>query len=149
MKISVYAIEKSPKDEFDAINQNFKKMSGKYATITSHSLFSKKLSSITNPKLAQEEYARIYEKHLGVLNIALDPLGKVIDSHEFSRLLSDQNDVRFFIGGAYGFNKQFLSKCHKVISLSKLTFAHKIAKTILYEQIYRGLSITNNHPYHK
>ncbi|MDN5377136.1 MAG: rRNA (pseudouridine1915-N3)-methyltransferase, partial [Sulfurospirillum sp.] len=45
--------------------------------------------------------------------------------------------------------EEFLKKTDKVISLSKLTYAHKIAKVVLLEQIYRGLCIKNNHPYHK
>jgi len=61
--------------------------------------------------------------------------------------LEQEHSVK--IGGAYGFNQEFLNKTQKVISLSKLTFAHKIAKTVLYEQIYRGHCIKNNHPYHK
>ena len=44
---------------------------------------------------------------------------------------------------------EFLSLCDSVISLSNLTFAHKIATLILSEQIFRSLSIINNHPYHK
>ena len=47
------------------------------------------------------------------------------------------------------FENEFLSLCDSVISLSNLTFAHKIATLILSEQIFRSLSIINNHPYHK
>jgi 23S rRNA (pseudouridine1915-N3)-methyltransferase len=57
--------------------------------------------------------------------------------------------VKFFIGGAYGFEKAFLDKGDKVISLSSLTFSHKIAKMVLLEQIFRGYAILHNHPYHK
>ena len=57
--------------------------------------------------------------------------------------------VKFFIGGAYGFEEQFLKQCDKVISLGKITMSHKIAKVVLLEQIYRGFSILSNHPYHK
>jgi len=57
--------------------------------------------------------------------------------------------VKFFIGGAYGFEESFLKKSDKVISLGKITMSHKIAKAVLLEQIYRGFSILSNHPYHK
>jgi 23S rRNA (pseudouridine1915-N3)-methyltransferase len=30
-----------------------------------------------------------------------------------------------------------------------LTYAHKIANIVLCEQIFRGLCINHNHPYHK
>ncbi len=57
--------------------------------------------------------------------------------------------LSFLIGGAYGFEEDFLNKGHAIISLSKLTMSHKIAKVVLLEQIYRGFSILSNHPYHK
>jgi 23S rRNA (pseudouridine1915-N3)-methyltransferase len=57
--------------------------------------------------------------------------------------------IKFFIGGAYGFEEKFLSQSDAVISLGKITMSHKIAKAVLLEQIYRGFSILSNHPYHK
>ncbi len=48
-----------------------------------------------------------------------------------------------------GFEKNFLDKCDKVISLSDLTMAHKVVTLVLLEQVFRGLAIKNNHPYHK
>jgi 23S rRNA (pseudouridine1915-N3)-methyltransferase len=82
-------------------------------------------------------------------NIALDVLGIQIDSFAFSKILENKTIINFYIGGAYGFNKEFLSLCDRVISLSNLTYAHKIANIVLCEQIFRGLCIINNHPYHK
>jgi len=57
--------------------------------------------------------------------------------------------VKFFIGGAYGFEDEFLKQSNAVISLGKITMSHKIAKAVLLEQIYRAFSILSNHPYHK
>jgi 23S rRNA (pseudouridine1915-N3)-methyltransferase len=79
----------------------------------------------------------------------LDESGKVYDSIGFSNIFEKENEINFFIGGAYGFEDNFLKQCNEVVSLSKLTFSHKIAKIVLLEQIYRALSIVNKHPYHK
>lgn len=57
--------------------------------------------------------------------------------------------VKFFVGGAYGFEDSFLKKSDAIISLGNITMSHKIAKAVLLEQIYRGFSILSNHPYHK
>ena len=79
----------------------------------------------------------------------MHPDGKIIDSYEFSKLLDDKIAIKFFIGGAYGFENDFLKNGDAVISLGNITMSHKIAKVVLLEQIYRGFSILSNHPYHK
>ena len=80
-------------------------------------------------------------------NIILTPEGKLVDSFEFSNFF-EHSKINFFIAGAYGFEEEFKKKGIN-ISLSPLTMSHKIAKIVLFEQIYRALAIKNNHPYHK
>lgn len=87
-------------------------------------------------------------------NIILDGRGKELSSLEFatfiSQTISRQNkDIAFFIGGADGFDEEFLKKGNFVLSLSKLTFPHELARVILLEQIYRAFTIINNEKYHK
>jgi 23S rRNA (pseudouridine1915-N3)-methyltransferase len=151
MKINIYQIAKNDKDDFEPIVKNFIKMATKYAKIEIHNLFNKQISKAQtiSQKEAQETYTEVFLPKLKGYNIALDVLGKKVDSFEFSKLLQNHITINFFIGGAYGFEKEFLKKCDKIISLSELTFAHKIANIILLEQIFRGLTISNNHPYHK
>ncbi len=151
MKINVYSIEKSSNDEFSKLIQNSKKMIRKYAQIEEITIFNKKIASAQNRDaiIAKESYTEAFLPLMSGFNIALDPQGKEIDSFEFSENFANIATLNFFIAGAYGFEPQFLKKCDKIISLSKLTFSHKIAKIILFEQIFRALSILNNHPYHK
>ncbi len=105
-----------------------------------------------SPELARESYSVELARFISVdsENIALDCKGKEMDSIAFSEMLQNcgANKVNFFIGGAYGFAKDFLAKT-KTLSLSKLTFSHKIVPLILCEQIYRAFCIANRHPYHK
>ncbi len=103
-----------------------------------------------SPKTSQEEYSKALSKYRDeCFSVALHPESKDIDSFEFSRLFLDRSRVTFLIGGAYGFDRDFVKSCDISISLSRLTMGHKIAKVVLYEQIYRAFSIINNHPYHK
>jgi 23S rRNA (pseudouridine1915-N3)-methyltransferase len=143
---------KKSNDQFEPIVNEFVKMSSKYATVQIHSLFNKNIAKAQT--LGESESHKAYnELYLPKLengyNIALDVLGKQLNSFEFSKLFEDKAVVNFFIGGAYGFDKDFLKKCDKVISLSDLTMAHKIANIVLCEQVFRSLCILNNHPYHK
>ena len=130
----------------------FIKMSSRFAKIEVHSLFNKQISKAqTIGEIeSQKAYNEVYiPKLTSGYNIALDVLGKQIDSFEFSTLLEDKTTINFFIGGAYGFDREFLTKCDKTVSLSQLTMAHKIANLVLCEQVFRSLCILNNHPYHK
>jgi len=151
MNINIYQIAKNSKDEFDPIVQNFIKMSKKFAIVKVYNLFNNHISKaqMIGTKEAQQSYSEVFIPKLNGYNIALDVLGKKVDSFEFSKMMRNNITINFFIGGAFGFEKSFLQKCDRIISLSDLTFAHKIANIVLLEQIFRGLCISNNHPYHK
>jgi len=143
MQINVYSIEK--KENFQKEINEFIKKSKPFADVKNITLYSKNLAKSANP---QQEYSKIFEKYLNNgFNVILSPDGKLIDSFEFSKTFEHSN-VNFFIGGAWGFDDEFKKK-GKLISLSPLTMSHKIAKIVLFEQIYRGLTIKHNHPYHK
>lgn len=151
LKINIYSIAKSVNDEFDLISKEFIKMSLKYAKVETFNLFNKKISKAqTIGRLeSQQSYTEAFLPHMQGFNIALDVKGKKLDSFKFAKLIDDKATVNLFIGGAYGFNEDFLNKCDTKISLSELTMAHKVAHIVLLEQIFRGLCIINKHPYHK
>jgi 23S rRNA (pseudouridine1915-N3)-methyltransferase len=152
MTLDIYQIAKNDKDQYEPIVQNFLKMSKKFAKIEVHNMFNKHISKAqTISKLeAQKSYTEVFEpKMQNSFNIALDVLGTKQDSFEFSNMITNHSHINFFIGGAYGFSKEFIKKCDKIISISDMTMAHKIVNIVLLEQIFRGLCIANNHPYHK
>lgn len=86
--------------------------------------------------------------------VALAIKGKLLDSHQFSKLIEDvntyqQGDLVFVIGGSYGLSEAVYQRANHQISFSKMTFPHQMMRLILIEQIYRGFMIMKNHPYHK
>lgn len=151
MKIQIYLIAKPEEDAYTMIVESFIKRSASFAKISMQEVFSKEITQAQ--KISEEKSKQAYEAalkpHLGPYNIALDPAGESLDSHGFSKIIQDRSDIRFFIGGAYGHGRAFLESCQKRVSLSPLTFSHKLALAVLSEQIYRSLSIINHHPYHK
>ncbi len=151
MKINIYSIVKPSKDEFNNLSNEFIKMCSKFAKVEIHAIFNKNIAKaqIIGEKEAQSSYTRGFEPYMNGYCIALDVLGKTMDSFEFSQMISNNSEMNFFIGGAFGFERSFLKKCDKVISLSSLTMAHKVVSLVLLEQIFRGLTIKNSHPYHK
>lgn len=147
-QIAVYSCFKGEDYDLSA----FIKASLKWAKISDINKFSQniaKAQSSGDIMLAKKSYESAYETHLDGFCIALDERGKAMDSLGFAKLIEPHNKINFFIGGAYGFSDEFRGKMHALLSLSKLTMAHKIAKLVLFEQIFRALSISANHPYHK
>lgn len=85
--------------------------------------------------------------------VALCEIGKERDSRDFSKWLFDKVEnlskkVIFVIAGAEGHSDEFMKLVNDKVSLSKLTFPHKIARILFIEQFYRAITIKNNHPYH-
>jgi len=153
LKIKVYIIDKKGKKEiYDPLVQHYVKIAKPFAKIEVIELFSNTIAKAQdqNAKLAKESYTNAFLPYMGSsYNIALDPNAKEPDSFEFAKLLQKRANIAFFIGGAYGFEENFLKKCQEQVSFGKITLSHKLVKVVLLEQIYRGLSIINNHPYHK
>jgi 23S rRNA (pseudouridine1915-N3)-methyltransferase len=144
MQINIYSIEK--KEDYKNIIDNFIKQSKQFADVKNITIFNKSLAKDNSPK----NYTKTFEKFLtNGYNVALTPEGKMVDSFKFANLLKDKQTINFFIGGAYGLEEEFKNRCDIKISLTPLTLSHKIAKIMLFEQIFRGLAINNNHPYHK
>jgi len=63
-------------------------------------------------------------------------------------LIEKPSKVFFVIAGAEGFSDEVLKASQEKISLSDLTFPHKIARILLVEQLYRAQTIRSGHPYH-
>lgn len=152
MEVSIYSIAKKERSIYDPLYRELIKMSSRFAKIHDIELFDKNVTKAhtVGESAAKSAYTESLEPFLNRgYSIALHPDGKLIDSFTFSKLLSDKMSVQFYIGGPYGFEEAFLKRCDHVVSLTPLTLSHKIAKAVLLEQIYRGFSILNSHPYHK
>lgn len=151
VQIIVHSIQKGS-SEYESELMNYAKMSKKFALINENIIFNERIAKAqsTSRQAALKSYDDIFLPRLEKgFNIALDERGKELDSLGFASILEGKALVNFFIGGAFGLSETFKKSCDIVISLSRLTMAHKIAKLVLFEQIYRALSINAKHPYHK
>lgn len=82
--------------------------------------------------------------------IVLDEKGKEFNSNNFSEIFkNNHNEFSFIIGGADGITDEVKKNADMILSLSKLTLPHKLARIFLIEQLYRAETIINNHPYHR
>ncbi len=85
--------------------------------------------------------------------VLLDEKGKEFTSVGFAGQLqkhmnSGLKNLVFVIGGPYGFSDAVYQRANQKIALSQMTFSHQLVRVIFLEQLYRGLAIIHNHPYH-
>ena len=85
--------------------------------------------------------------------VLLDEKGKEMTSRQYADFLQKQmnaglKNLVFVIGGPYGFSEEVYRRANMKIALSQMTFSHQLVRLIFLEQLYRGLAILNNHPYH-
>lgn len=84
----------------------------------------------------------------------LDEGGKQLTSNEFAEHLRKTRDdgvreMAFLIGGPDGHDPRVHQGADLVLSLSRMTLPHSLARALLAEQIYRALTIISGHPYHR
>ena len=86
--------------------------------------------------------------------VALAPAGHQLSSEELADLLcrwEDQGvrEIAFLIGGPTGLAPELVLKADYVLSLSRMTFTHEMARLLVLEQLYRAFSIKAGTGYHK
>lgn len=80
--------------------------------------------------------------------------GKQMKSEKLAEKINDlavsgKSKAVFIIGGSEGLSNAVKQKSDFKLSMSEMTFPHKLARVMLLEQIYRAFSINNNSKYHK
>ncbi len=90
----------------------------------------------------------------GATIVALDSTGTQFSSDGFSRKI-DQWEMQgvkqicYLIGGPDGHASGVLAAADLLVSLSKMTFTHDMARLLLVEQLYRAYTIKAGEQYHK
>lgn len=86
--------------------------------------------------------------------IAMCVEGKQMSSEDFAEMLEERknesfSDIVFVIGGSFGLSDEVKKACNYRLSMSKMTFPHRMMRFILLEQVYRAMNILNGGKYHK
>jgi len=85
--------------------------------------------------------------------VALDERGQALGSRELSAWLGraqrEARDVALAIGGDEGLDPQVLERAALVLSLSRMTLPHRLARVVIAEQLYRAFTLLRGEPYHK
>jgi 23S rRNA (pseudouridine1915-N3)-methyltransferase len=121
-----------------------------------HVVKTQKISPKAGEEAVKEKEAERVLKLLGKRDFLViwDQRGKHLDSLGFARLL-DQfrsngiSELWMLIGGHLGVSQRLLERADCVLSLSKMTFPHDLARLMVMEQLYRAFTILKGEPYHK
>ena len=85
--------------------------------------------------------------------VVLDERGDELTSRELAsrvgRWLERGQDVALLIGGSDGLSEEVLARADERLALSRFTLAHRLARLVLVEQLYRAMTILRGEPYHK
>jgi 23S rRNA (pseudouridine1915-N3)-methyltransferase len=111
-------------------------------------------SGKTVPQMMAAEATRIEAAvPQGCERIVLDEHGRDFSSVALSGWLNDKleggRDLAFIIGGPDGLAPSVKSNASLQMRLSSLTLPHGMARVLLAEQLYRSVTILQNHPYHR
>lgn len=154
MKLVVLTVSQSYESWLDEVIENYSKKIGFFYPFEVQTLKGKKTerdfadfkkkadSDLILSKITSDDYV-----------ILSDEKGQSLDSIKFSQKLnqslnSGKKRIVFVIGGAFGVSEDLKARAQMTVRLSEMVFNHHIALAVLLEQIYRGITIQKNLPYH-
>ena len=155
MNITVLAVGNKMPRWVDEAVQEYAKRFGRDVQYTLKEIKPEKRGAGVNAAqgMAAEE-KRILEALPGnAFLVVLDERGKAPTSVELAQYMQrwqqDGEHVCFVIGGADGMTDALKQKARLMLRLSSLTLPHGMVRVLLTEQLYRAVSILQNHPYHR
>ena len=83
--------------------------------------------------------------------IVFDVNGKLLSSEDLASTIKnvDNKNITLILGDENGIPESLKKKANLIISISRMTFTHELARLIIMEQLYRAFTIINNLKYHK
>lgn len=86
------------------------------------------------------------------LVVMLEVQGELLSSRTLASridgwMLSGKSSLCFVIGGAEGIPERLSKSGDVQLSLSRLTLPHRLVRVLLFEQLYRAMTILRGEPY--
>lgn len=102
----------------------------------------------------QDEASLLLAKKPSGRLVVFDEKGRSLDSQAFARMLAQWRDqgepaTSFVIGGPDGLDERVRTQADLVLSFGALTLPHQIVRILVFEQIYRAMTLLAGHPYHR
>lgn len=149
-------IGKTQFSDLDSAIQRYLDRLAHYASVGVHQIKAERItagvSEDTVRKKEGERILRLIPRQSTV--VVWHEKGRQLDSMELAdfvdQLVRDgHSNIWMAFGGPLGVSSQLLTEATYVLSLSKMTFPHDVARLLVAEQLYRAFSILRGEPYHK
>lgn len=137
MKLYLYFIGKPRDQHSNALAEEYIKRTSRYMACEMREIDPRKFD--------------LFARHSTARKVFLDPAGKPLTSEEFAAWVGkaelDARDIVLLLGGHDGLPEAWRPRADLLLSLSRMTMPHELARAILAEQVYRALTILRGHPY--
>lgn len=148
MRITLVTLGKFKSAECEALFARYLKLAGQFADVR-HAALSTSAKKDGDAALA----AFLSKAGPRAFVTLLDERGKRFTSRRFAAEVGRIRDASYewvvAVGGDRGYGEEPRKRAKLLWSLSELTLAHELAAAVAAEQIFRALSILENHPYHR
>jgi 23S rRNA (pseudouridine1915-N3)-methyltransferase len=144
MKLRIVWIGKTRGSAIQSLTAEYLKRLSRYAACDAQEL----PSEASLLKLAERSAARTQP-----VLVLLDSRGKQLTSEEIANFLEyhqshGTQELLFAVGPADGWSDSTRTYAKAILSFGKITLPHELARVVLLEQLYRGFTILQGHPYH-
>lgn len=151
-KINLYCVGNLKDKEYISMCQEYQKRISRFAKINVIEI--KEKTNLDNIQLIIENESKDISSKLDLTKACLfDVKGEMQSSEQLADFLKSwfntNSELNFIIGGSYGVSNSIKHTVSKKLSISKMTFPHRLFRVMALEQIYRALTILNNVNYHK
>ena len=158
LKITIVALGKIKEKPLEKLIEEYVKRLGRYAKIQVIELLDQPVPP--HPSKGEIERVLLQEekeilKKIGekawVVSLCIE--GKEVDSQGMANWLSaaahQTSEMVFVLGSSHGLSDEIKKRSQWLLSLSKMTFPHNLARLMLLEQLYRSFKMLQGEPYHK
>ena len=137
MKIFLYFIGKPKDPHANRMAEDFLGRAGRYAPAEMREI--------------RPDRVDLWQRHPAARKVFLDPAGREMNSRDFTGLIEkaqmEGRDLVFLVGGTDGLPRGWCERADLLVSLSRMTLPHELARALLAEQIYRAFTTLRGHPY--
>jgi len=151
VKLQVVRVGKTSQPALAPLVSEYRKRLGAFIKVEEIEL---RADSSRDKRSPSKNLEPIYSPVPGEYLVLLDERGHMYDSQGFAQSLQKIIDdpriktLTFLVGPPYGFNEATRKVAMATWSLSELTVPSDLAWVILWEQLYRAMTILKGMPYH-